>query len=80
VLPVFQTAFREDESIDERVLAREFDCCSIALYVKMLGEFGERLYFKPEATPIGPRLSALARRDARPRPRFRGHGWHRAGR
>jgi 4-hydroxy-tetrahydrodipicolinate synthase len=32
---------------------------SIPLYVKMLGEFGERLYFKPEATPIGPRLSAL---------------------
>ena len=32
---------------------------SIPLYVKMLQEFGDRLYFKPEATPIGPRLSAL---------------------
>ena len=32
---------------------------SIPLYVKMIQEFGERLYFKPEATPIGPRLSAL---------------------
>ncbi len=33
---------------------------SIPLYVKMIREFGrERLYFKPEATPIGPRLSAL---------------------
>jgi dihydrodipicolinate synthase/N-acetylneuraminate lyase len=32
---------------------------SIPLYVKMLEEFGDRLYFKPEATPIGPRLSAL---------------------
>jgi 4-hydroxy-tetrahydrodipicolinate synthase len=35
---------------------------SIPLCVKMLDEFGERVYFKPEATPIGPRLSAL--RDA----------------
>jgi 4-hydroxy-tetrahydrodipicolinate synthase len=35
---------------------------SVPLYAKMLDEFGERLYFKPEATPIGPRLSAL--RDA----------------
>lgn len=32
---------------------------SIALYVKMLDEFGDRLYFKPEANPIGPRLTAL---------------------
>jgi 4-hydroxy-tetrahydrodipicolinate synthase len=33
---------------------------SIPLYLKMIEEFGtERLYFKPEATPIGPRLSAL---------------------
>lgn len=36
---------------------------SIALQARVLGEFGEeRVYFKPEATPIGPRLSAL--RDA----------------
>jgi 4-hydroxy-tetrahydrodipicolinate synthase len=33
---------------------------SIPLYVRMIKEFGnERLYFKPEASPIGPRLSAL---------------------
>ena len=33
---------------------------SIPLYMKMISEFGrDRLYFKPEATPIGPRLSAL---------------------
>lgn len=31
----------------------------ISLYVKLLDEFGERILFKPEATPIGPRLSAL---------------------
>ncbi|CAN5370357.1 hypothetical protein BH10PLA2_BH10PLA2_34240 [soil metagenome] len=34
----------------------------ISLYAKLMAEFGDRLYFKPEATPIGPRLSAL--RDA----------------
>jgi dihydrodipicolinate synthase/N-acetylneuraminate lyase len=34
----------------------------ISLYTKLLAEFGERIYFKPEATPIGPRLTAL--RDA----------------
>lgn len=32
---------------------------SIPLYQKMIEAFGERLYFKPEASPIGPRLSAL---------------------
>ena len=32
---------------------------AIPLYVKLIEEFGERLYFKPEATPIGPRLSSL---------------------
>jgi 4-hydroxy-tetrahydrodipicolinate synthase len=31
----------------------------ISLYSHLLDEFGERVYFKPEATPIGPRLSAL---------------------
>ena len=31
----------------------------ISLYVRLLEEFGERVYFKPEATPIGPRLTAL---------------------
>jgi len=36
---------------------------SIALQAKLLDEFGpDRLFFKPEATPIGPRLSEL--RDA----------------
>ena len=34
----------------------------ISLYARLLDEFGDRVYFKPEATPIGPRLSAL--RDA----------------
>jgi 4-hydroxy-tetrahydrodipicolinate synthase len=33
-----------------------------SLYGRLLDEYGERVYFKPEATPIGPRLSAL--RDA----------------
>jgi 4-hydroxy-tetrahydrodipicolinate synthase len=31
----------------------------ISLYGRLLDEFGDRVYFKPEATPIGPRLSAL---------------------
>jgi 4-hydroxy-tetrahydrodipicolinate synthase len=35
---------------------------SIALQARILDEFGDRVYFKPEANPIGPRLSAL--RDA----------------
>ena len=35
---------------------------SIELQARVLDEFGERVLFKPEATPIGPRLSAL--RDA----------------
>lgn len=34
----------------------------LSLYARLLDEFGDRVYFKPEATPIGPRLSAL--RDA----------------
>jgi dihydrodipicolinate synthase/N-acetylneuraminate lyase len=34
----------------------------LSLYQRLLDEYGERVYFKPEATPIGPRLSAL--RDA----------------
>jgi 4-hydroxy-tetrahydrodipicolinate synthase len=34
----------------------------LPLYRQLLDEFGDRVYFKPEATPIGPRLSAL--RDA----------------
>jgi len=35
---------------------------SIALQARLLEEFGEeRVYFKPEAAPIGPRLSALRR-------------------
>ncbi len=35
---------------------------SIALQVKLLTTYGDLVYFKPEAQPIGPRLSAL--RDA----------------
>lgn len=35
---------------------------SIELQARLLREFGERVLFKPEAVPIGPRLSAL--RDA----------------
>jgi 2-keto-3-deoxy-L-arabinonate dehydratase len=31
----------------------------ISLYKRLLGNFGDRVFFKPEATPIGPRLSAL---------------------
>ena len=34
----------------------------ISMLASLLDEFGERVLFKPEATPIGPRLSAL--RDA----------------
>jgi len=34
----------------------------LSLYGRLLDEYGDRVYFKPEATPIGPRLSAL--RDA----------------
>ncbi len=34
----------------------------LSLYQRLLDEYGDRVYFKPEATPIGPRLSAL--RDA----------------
>lgn len=34
----------------------------ISMLASLLDEFGERILFKPEATPIGPRLSAL--RDA----------------
>ncbi len=32
---------------------------SIAVQAAMLDEFGDRAYFKPEAQPIGPRLTAL---------------------
>ncbi len=35
---------------------------SIALQAELLKEYGDRIYYKPEATPIGPRLSQL--RDA----------------
>jgi 4-hydroxy-tetrahydrodipicolinate synthase len=31
----------------------------IGLYAKLLAEFGDRILFKPEAAPIGPRLTAL---------------------
>jgi 4-hydroxy-tetrahydrodipicolinate synthase len=32
---------------------------SIAAQARLLGEFGERVYFKPEAPPLGPNVSAL---------------------
>jgi 4-hydroxy-tetrahydrodipicolinate synthase len=35
---------------------------SIDVQIKLLTRFGDRVYFKPEAAPIGPRLSQL--RDA----------------
>lgn len=35
---------------------------SIELQARLLASFGDRVYFKPEATPIGPRLSQM--RDA----------------
>jgi 4-hydroxy-tetrahydrodipicolinate synthase len=31
----------------------------LSLYTALLDEYGERIYFKPEATPPGPRLSAI---------------------
>ena len=31
----------------------------ISLYARLWQQYGERLYFKPEATPIGPRLTEL---------------------
>lgn len=31
----------------------------ISLYKRLWEEYGDRVYFKPEATPIGPRLTAL---------------------
>jgi 4-hydroxy-tetrahydrodipicolinate synthase len=31
----------------------------ISLYTRLLDDFADRVYFKPEATPIGPRLTAL---------------------
>jgi dihydrodipicolinate synthase/N-acetylneuraminate lyase len=31
----------------------------LSLYQRLLDAYGDRVYFKPEATPIGPRLSAL---------------------
>jgi dihydrodipicolinate synthase/N-acetylneuraminate lyase len=34
---------------------------SIAMQARLLDEFGPRVYFKPEAVPIGPRLSELHR-------------------
>jgi len=31
----------------------------VSLYAALLDEYGDRIYFKPEATPPGPRLSAI---------------------
>jgi 4-hydroxy-tetrahydrodipicolinate synthase len=76
-IPPVTTALDEDELL--RYFARIFNATALplivqdasgyvgrpmplSLYAQLLEEYGERVYFKPEATPIGPRLSAL--RDA----------------
>jgi 4-hydroxy-tetrahydrodipicolinate synthase len=47
---------------------------SVPLYQKMIEEFGQRVFFKPEATPIGPRLSALREGTGRRARVFEGTG------
>ncbi|HEX3727620.1 MAG TPA: dihydrodipicolinate synthase family protein [Pirellulales bacterium] len=47
---------------------------SMELQVRLLDEFGERVYFKPEAAPIGPRLSELHRACADRARVFEGSG------
>jgi 4-hydroxy-tetrahydrodipicolinate synthase len=46
----------------------------ISLYSRLLGEYGRRVYFKPEATPIGPRLTALRNATAGQARVFEGTG------
>jgi len=47
---------------------------SLSLYTRLLDEFGPRVYFKPEATPIGPRLTALREATAGAAKVFEGTG------
>lgn len=47
---------------------------SIALQAGLFNEYGERVMFKPEATPIGPRLSALREATGGQAPVFEGTG------
>ncbi len=47
---------------------------SMSLYQRLLDEFGPRIYFKPEATPIGPRLTALREATAGAAKVFEGTG------
>ncbi len=47
---------------------------SIAMQAELLQEFGPRLFFKPEAPPIGPRLSALLEATAGQARIFEGTG------
>jgi 2-keto-3-deoxy-L-arabinonate dehydratase len=46
----------------------------ISLYTKLLEQFGDQIYFKPEATPIGPRLTALREASAGAARVFEGTG------
>jgi dihydrodipicolinate synthase/N-acetylneuraminate lyase len=46
----------------------------LSLYSRLLSDFDERVYFKPEATPIGPRLSALREATAGKARVFEGTG------
>jgi 4-hydroxy-tetrahydrodipicolinate synthase len=47
---------------------------SIALQAELFNQYGERVMFKPEATPIGPRLSALREATGGQAPVFEGTG------
>ena len=47
---------------------------SISLQARLLDEFGPRVYFKPEAQPIGPRLSELLEATAGRAQIFEGTG------
>lgn len=47
---------------------------SIAMQAGLFNEYGERVMFKPEATPIGPRLSALREATGGRAPVFEGTG------
>lgn len=47
---------------------------SIAMQAELFNTWGERILFKPEASPIGPRLSALREATAGKAPIFEGSG------
>jgi 4-hydroxy-tetrahydrodipicolinate synthase len=47
---------------------------SIAMQAELFNTWGERILFKPEASPIGPRLSALLEATAGKAPIFEGSG------